>query len=99
MGARAGLGLPYYPGRTACPFVGINAQALPFGDAVFDTVVAMYTLCMVSQPDHGLRRIRRIPKADGRLNLIEPVRIPRQRLPRSKTASGHSVAVSQMGAS
>ena len=53
-----------------------DAQALPFGDESFDTVVATLVLCTVPDPEKSLREAKRVLKTGGRLMLIEHVRMP-----------------------
>ncbi len=50
------------------------AEALPFPDAFFDTVVATLVLCTVADPDQALREVRRVVKPEGTLRFIEHVR-------------------------
>ena len=49
-------------------------EALPFPDARFDSVVATLVFCSVSDPERGLREIRRVLKPGGKLLLLEHVR-------------------------
>ena len=51
-----------------------DAQALPFDDASFDTVVCSLVLCTVPDLDRGLREIRRVLRPDGTLRFWEHVR-------------------------
>lgn len=51
-----------------------SAEALPFEDASFDTVVASFVLCSVDDQDRALAEIRRVLKPDGRYLFIEHVR-------------------------
>ncbi len=50
------------------------AEALPFADGSFDTVVCTLVLCTVSAPDRALGEIGRVLRPDGRLLFIEHVR-------------------------
>jgi len=50
-----------------------DVQALPFADASFDAVIATFVLCSVPDPVQGLREIRRVLRATGRLSLVEHV--------------------------
>jgi ubiquinone/menaquinone biosynthesis C-methylase UbiE len=54
--------------------VDAPAEALPFADGSFDTVVCTLVLCTVSAPDKALGEIRRVLRPDGRLLFIEHVR-------------------------
>jgi len=48
-----------------------NAEALPFPDASFDTVVSTLVLCSVAHPDRALAEVRRVLKPTGRFLFIE----------------------------
>jgi len=50
------------------------AEALPFPDAQFDTVVSTLVLCTVSDQARALREVRRVLKPGGHLLFIEHVR-------------------------
>ena len=50
------------------------AEALPFADASFDTVVSTLVLCTVAQPDRAISEIRRVLTSGGELRLFEHVR-------------------------
>src|SRR5262245_18813341 len=54
--------------------VRASAEALPFRDEVFDTVVAGLVLCSVSDPPRALAEARRVLRADGELRALEHVR-------------------------
>lgn len=51
-----------------------SAEALPFPDASFDTVVATLVLCTVPRQATALAEIRRVLKPGGRFLFIEHVR-------------------------
>jgi ubiquinone/menaquinone biosynthesis C-methylase UbiE len=50
------------------------AEALPFADATFDSVVGTLVFCSVSDPARALREIWRVLKPGGALLLFEHVR-------------------------
>jgi ubiquinone/menaquinone biosynthesis C-methylase UbiE len=50
-----------------------DAQAMPFPDACFDTVVSGLVFCSVPDPDRGLAEIRRVLRPEGRLLMLEHV--------------------------
>lgn len=50
------------------------AEALPFVDESFDTVVSTLVLCTVSDPAKALGEARRVLRPDGRLLFLEHVR-------------------------
>lgn len=50
-----------------------DAQALPFDDASFDTVVATFVFCSIPDPVQGLREARRVLVPGGQLILHEHV--------------------------
>lgn len=54
----------------------MDAQALSFPDATFDTVAATYVFCSVPEPVLGLREARRVLRPEGKLVLLEHVRLP-----------------------
>ncbi|UTI66638.1 class I SAM-dependent methyltransferase [Paraconexibacter antarcticus] len=54
--------------------VQAGAEALPFPDASFDTVVSTLVLCTVDDVAGSLAEIRRVLRPGGRLLLIEHVR-------------------------
>jgi len=63
--------------RTASAAVHVArgvAEALPFPDHVFDTVVACYVLCSVAEPARALAEIRRVLRRGGELRVYEHVR-------------------------
>ncbi len=51
-----------------------GAEALPFADGEFDTVVSTLVLCTVPDMDAALREIHRVLKPGGRLLFMEHVR-------------------------
>ena len=50
------------------------AEALPFADASFDTVVATLVFCTVADPVRAVSEVVRVLKAGGQLRLMEHVR-------------------------
>ncbi|MBV9926564.1 MAG: class I SAM-dependent methyltransferase [Acidobacteria bacterium] len=63
------------PGRPAGSLlVRSFAEALPFADGAFDAAVATLVFCSVESPADGLRELRRVVRAGGRVVLLEHVR-------------------------
>lgn len=60
--------------RVPVTFTQARAEALPFADATFDTVVATLVFCSVADAEQGLREVRRVLKPGGRMLLAEHVR-------------------------
>jgi ubiquinone/menaquinone biosynthesis C-methylase UbiE len=60
------------------PLVAARAEALPFADASFDTVVSSLVFCSVEAPVRGLEEIRRVLAAGGELRMMEHVRSTRR---------------------
>lgn len=54
--------------------VRARAEALPFRDAVFDTVVSGLVFCSVADPRRGLAEVRRVLRPGGTLRMLEHVR-------------------------
>jgi ubiquinone/menaquinone biosynthesis C-methylase UbiE len=59
-----------------------TAEALPFADASFDTVVATLVLCSVTDQAQALAEVRRILRRDGTYRFIEHVRAEDRRTAR-----------------
>lgn len=59
------------------PLVVGSAEALPFRDAAFDTVVSGLVFCSVKDPHRGLLEVRRVLRPDGQLRMLEHVRSTR----------------------
>ncbi len=51
-----------------------SAEALPFRDGAFDTVVSSLVFCSVPHPDFGLKETGRVLTAEGQLRMLEHVR-------------------------
>jgi SAM-dependent methyltransferase len=60
--------------RVAVEVVDGRAEALPFPDASFDTVVASLVLCAVSDPAGALAEARRVLRPGGALRFYQHVR-------------------------
>ena len=56
------------------PVVIARAEALPFRDATFDTVLSGLVFCSVGDPPRGLAEVRRVLRAGGELRMLEHVR-------------------------
>ena len=57
--------------------VEARAERLPFAEASFDTVVTTLVLCTVPEVAATLAEIRRVLRPDGRLLVLEHVRLRR----------------------
>jgi ubiquinone/menaquinone biosynthesis C-methylase UbiE len=68
-------------GREAT-IVAAPAEALPFADGAFDTVVSTLVLCTVRDPQAAIREVRRVLAPGGRLLFAEHVRAASPRLAR-----------------
>ncbi len=56
------------------PLVVASAEALPFRDGSFDTLVSGLVFCSVPDPMRGLAEVKRVLAADGSLRMMEHVR-------------------------
>jgi ubiquinone/menaquinone biosynthesis C-methylase UbiE len=56
------------------PLVRARAEALPFRDGAFDTVVSGLVFCSVDDPGAGLAEVRRVLAPEGSLRMLEHVR-------------------------
>jgi ubiquinone/menaquinone biosynthesis C-methylase UbiE len=56
------------------PLVQASAEALPFRDGAFETVVSSLVFCSVPDPGKGLAEVGRVMTRDGQLRMIEHVR-------------------------
>lgn len=54
-----------------------DAQALPFRDRTFDTVVVGLGLCTIASPPRALAELRRVLRPGGIARLLEHVRVER----------------------
>lgn len=53
-----------------------DAQALPFNDASFDTVVSTLALCTIPDPGRTVAEARRVLRSGGRFLMLDHVRSP-----------------------
>lgn len=53
-----------------------RGEAIPFGDASFDSVVCTFTLCSVDDPQAVMRELRRILRPGGQMLFLEHGRAP-----------------------
>jgi ubiquinone/menaquinone biosynthesis C-methylase UbiE len=58
------------------PLVAARAEALPFRDGAFDTVMSALVFCSVADASGGLAEVRRVLAAGGSLRMLEHVRSP-----------------------
>lgn len=63
-----------YEAKAQVELKEMDAQHLRFPDNSFDTVVATCVFCSVPNPIQGLREVRRVCKAGGKIILLEHVR-------------------------
>ncbi|ACG73209.1 Methyltransferase type 11 [Anaeromyxobacter sp. K] len=56
------------------PMVRARAEALPFRDGAFDTVLCALVLCSVEDPPRALAELRRVLRPGGDLRAMEHVR-------------------------
>ncbi len=59
-----------------------DVQALEFSDSTFDAVVATFVFCSVPNPVLGLMELGRVLKPDGKIYLLEHMRLPSKTLGR-----------------
>ncbi|HEY7140194.1 MAG TPA: class I SAM-dependent methyltransferase [Methylomirabilota bacterium] len=68
---------PLHRARRRAPaarLVQARAEALPFRDATFDTIVSGLVFCSVDDPAAGLGEVRRALRLGGTLRMLEHVR-------------------------
>jgi ubiquinone/menaquinone biosynthesis C-methylase UbiE/peroxiredoxin len=58
----------------AVPLVAARAEALPFRERSFDTVLTGLVFCSVEEPLRGFAEVKRVLRPDGRLRMLEHVR-------------------------
>ena len=58
--------------------VQASAEALPFREGVFDTVVSSFVFCSVPDPARGLAEVKRVLGPGGQLRMLEHVRSRRR---------------------
>ena len=51
------------------------AEALPFADGSFDTVIATLAFCTIGDPSRGLTEVHRVLRTGGTFRLVEHVRV------------------------
>ncbi|SEA40622.1 Methyltransferase domain-containing protein [Thalassobacillus cyri] len=54
--------------------IEMDAQQMEFPDNTFDTVVSTCVFCSVPDPVQGLKEIRRVTKAEGKVIMLEHMR-------------------------
>ncbi len=59
------------PTATLGEFIRGSAEAIPFEDEAFDSVVTTWTLCTIPDVELALREMRRVFRSDGRLLFVE----------------------------
>ncbi len=64
------------------PLLVAGAEAIPFRDGAFDTVVSSLVFCSVPDPELGLREVERVLRPGGTLRMMEHVRHTRPLLAR-----------------
>ncbi len=63
------------PCRVPLTLLEMDAQRLAFPDASFDSVLATCVFCTVPDPVQGLKEARRVCRPEGRVLLLEHVRL------------------------
>ncbi|MBP2019207.1 ubiquinone/menaquinone biosynthesis C-methylase UbiE [Symbiobacterium terraclitae] len=67
----------FKPCRVPVTLLEMDAQRLAFPDASFDTVLASYVFCSIPDPIAALREAARVCRPDGRILLLEHMRVDR----------------------
>jgi ubiquinone/menaquinone biosynthesis C-methylase UbiE len=67
---------------SSAELVQAQAEALPFEDDSFDTVVGTLVFCTIGDPSRALDEVRRVLRPDGSLLFLEHVRSESPRLAR-----------------
>jgi ubiquinone/menaquinone biosynthesis C-methylase UbiE len=62
--------------RVPISIVAASAEALPFPDASFDTVVATLVFCTIADPERAIVEVGRVLAPAGRVLMLEHVRPP-----------------------
>ncbi len=62
------------PARVPVDLHPAGAEALPFGDATFDTVVATWVFCTIPDAEAAAHEIHRVLRPGGRVVFVEHVR-------------------------
>ena len=73
-------------------FLLADAEALPFSDKTFDTVVSSLSTCTFPDPVAALKEVSRVCRPEGRILLLEHGRSDREWLARfqDRTADRHA---------
>lgn len=53
----------------------VEAEALPFADNTFDTVIATLVFCTIPNPEQAIKEITRVSKPNAQILLFEHVRM------------------------
>jgi ubiquinone/menaquinone biosynthesis C-methylase UbiE len=59
------------PGKAVTELVEASAEAIPFEDLSFDTVLTTWTMCTIPQVMQSLGEMRRVLRRNGRLLFVE----------------------------
>jgi ubiquinone/menaquinone biosynthesis C-methylase UbiE len=73
-------------------FLLADAEALPFADKSFDTVVSSLSTCTFPDPIAALREMRRVCKSEGKILLLEHGRSDRESLARFQDRTADRLA-------